>query len=138
MDLIIKNLEALQDYHTKGDKHPIEKLVIDLEQLSEMEGFTEIFEKSCEKYAEVGESYLVPNEDIRWRMNLERKCINCKYCELDSTQEPCRSCWKLMENRPNWEPKEPTLKEATERMQSEFDATGKDVKIFMNERVIKE
>lgn len=33
--------------------------------------------------------------------------------------------------------KEPSLKEATEHMQSEFDATGKDVKIFMNGRVIK-
>ena len=33
--------------------------------------------------------------------------------------------------------KEPSLKEVTERMQSEFDATGIDTKIFMNERVIK-
>ena len=37
---------------------------------------------------------------------------------------------------------EPTLKEATERMQGEFDATGKDVAYFMNHRtkpnVIKE
>ena len=83
MDLIIKNLEKLQDYHTKEGKHPIEKLVLDFDKLSEMKDFTMIFEESCEKY------------------------------------------------------KEPTLKEATERMMSEFDATGKDVKIFMNERVIK-
>lgn len=33
------------------------------------------------------------------------------------------------------EPKEPTLKEATEHMQSEFDVTGKDVMIFMDHRV---
>lgn len=30
---------------------------------------------------------------------------------------------------------EPTLKEVTSRMQSEFDATGKDVAYFMNHRV---
>lgn len=107
MDLIIKNLEKLQDYHTKEGKHPIERLVLDFDKLSEMEEFTKIFEKSCEKYAEVGESYLVPIEDIQ------------------------------KEIETNWKPKEPSLKEVTERMQSEFDATGKDVKIFMNERVIK-
>ena len=208
MDLIIRNLEALQDYHTKGDKHPIEKLVIDLGQLSEMEQFTEIFEKACEEYT----------EDNKKTTEHIRVCANCKYCELDSTQEPCRSCWRSMKNRPNWvhkeptleeakiksidecktckhwalnlgdepchscyvldqdryepkepeigcdnckhrdqdlngepciscwkshnnrpnwEPKEPTLKEATERMKSEWDATGNDVRVFMNERVIK-
>ena len=31
--------------------------------------------------------------------------------------------------------KEPLLKEVTARMQSEFDATGKDVAYFMNHRV---
>ena len=137
MDLIIKNLEKLQDYHTKEGNHSIEKLVLDFDKLSEMKDFTKIFEKSCEKYVEVGESYLVPNEDIKKAMESMKVCANCKHCELDSTQEPCRSCWRSMENRPNWEPAEPTLKEATEHMQSEFDATGKDVKIFMNERVIK-
>ena len=30
---------------------------------------------------------------------------------------------------------EPTLKEATEHMQSEFDVTGKDVRIFMDHRI---
>ena len=176
MDLIIKNLEKLQDYHTKEGKHPIERLVLDFDKLSEMKDFTKIFEKSCEKYNETEEGLPlcnrckyqfveedkdpckscldsahrklnwepkepnlkeVPNEDIIWRMSLERKCINCKYGELDSTQEPCKSCFESYHNRLNWEPKEPNLKEVTERMQSEFDATGKDVKIFMNERVIK-
>lgn len=135
MDLIIKNLDHLRNYHN-GHNVPIGKVVLDFDKLGK-DDFTQIFFSACEKYAEVGESYLVHNKDIRWRMSLERKCINCKHCELDSTQEPCRSCWKSIENRPNWEPKEPTLKEVTERMQSEFDATGKDVKIFMNERVIK-
>ena len=46
MDLIIKNLEKLQDYHTKEGKHPIEKLVLDFDKLSEMKDFTKIFEKS--------------------------------------------------------------------------------------------
>lgn len=73
MDLIIKNLEKLQDYHTKEGKHPIERLVLDFDKLSEMEGFTKIFEKSCEKYVEVGESYLVPNEDIKKAMESEKK-----------------------------------------------------------------
>ncbi len=147
MDLIIKNLEKLQDYHTKEGKHSIERLVLDFDKLSEMEGFTKIFEKSCEKYVEVGESYLVPNEDIKKAMEPAepihkeayiKMCANCKYCEIDASQEPCRSCWRSMENRPNnWKPSEPTLKEATEHMQSEFDATGIDTKIFMNRRVIK-
>ena len=135
MDLIIKNLERLKDY-SDGNHRPIERVVVDFDKLA-TEDFAQVFFDACEKYVEVGESYLVPNKDIRWRMSLERKCINCKHCELDSTQEPCRSCWKSIENRPNWEPAEPSLKEVTERMQSEFDATGKDVKIFMNERVIK-
>lgn len=124
MDLIIKNLEKLQDYHTKEGKHPIERLVLDFDKLSEMEGFTKIFEKSCEKYVDEAEASC-------------SLCRNCKHQFLEDYKEPCRSCWKSIENRPNWEPKEPNLKEVTERMQSEFDATGKDVKIFMNERVIK-
>ena len=134
MDLVIKNLEKLQDYHSKGSKHPIEKLVLDLDKLSETEAFTKIFEKSCDKYAEVGESYLVPNKDIKEVLESAKVCVNCKYCEIDSTQEPCRSCWRSMENRPNWEAKEPSLKEATEHMQSEFDVTGKDVRIFMENK----
>ena len=124
MDLIIRNLEALQDYHTKGDKHPIEKLVIDLGQLSEMEQFTEIFEKACEKYKYV-----------------EKTCRNCKYHALEVYEEPCQRCIEsylaLDKINPNWEPKEPTIEEATEHMQSEWDATGNDVRVFMNGRVIK-
>jgi len=134
MDLIIKNLEKLQDYHTKGSKHPIEKLVIDLDKLSEMEAFTKIFEKSCEKYVEVGESYLVPNEDIKKVSEYMKVCETCKYCFSDDREEPCHSCINSLELSPNWEPKEPTFKEATEHMQSEFDVTGKDVKVFMEGR----
>ena len=102
MDLIIKNLERLKDY-SNGNHKPIERVVVDFDKLA-TEDFTQLFFNACEKYVEVGESYLVPNEDIKKAM----------------------------------EPAEPTLKEATERMKGEFDATGKDVKIFMNERIIKE
>ena len=76
MDLIIKNLEKLQDYHTKEGKHPIERLVLDFDKRSEMKDFAKIFEKSCEKYSK---------ESIK-------VCANCKYFEIDSTQEPCRLC----------------------------------------------
>ena len=124
MDLIIKNLEKLQDYHTKEGKHPIERLVLDFDKLSEMKDFTKIFEKSCEKY----------NEEAEGECSI---CGKCKHQFVWGYEEPCRSCLKSKEISPNWEPKEPSLKEVTERMQSEFDATGKDVKIFMNERVIK-
>ena len=121
MDLIIKNLEKLQDYHTKEGKHPIERLVLDFDKLSEMKDFTKIFEKSCEKYDEEDEGDC-------------SLCSKCKHQFVQGYEEPCKSCLKSKEISPNWEP---TLEEATEHMQSEFDATGKDVKIFMNERVIK-
>jgi len=122
MDLIIKNLEKLQDYHTKEGKHPIEKLVLDFDKLSEMEGFTKIFEKSCEKYKES-------------KIKSIAACKTCKYWTKNLSEEPCNYCYLNDEDR--YEPAEPSLKEVTERMQSEFDATGKDVKIFMNGRIIK-
>lgn len=136
MDLIIKNLERLKDY-SNGNYKPIERVVVDFDKLA-TEDFAQLFFSACEKYVEVGESYLVPNEDIKKATESMKVCANCKHCELDFTQEPCRSCWRSMENRPNWEPAEPTLKEVTERMKDEFDATGIDTKIFMNERIIKE
>lgn len=123
MDLIIKNLEKLQNYHTKEGKHPIERLVLDFDKLSEMKDFTKIFEKSCEKYNETEEGLPL--------------CNSCKYQFVDEDKDPCRSCLDSADRRLNWEPKEPNLKEITERMQSEFDATGIDTKIFMNERIIK-
>lgn len=124
MDLIIKNLEKLQDYHTKEGKHPIERLVLDFDKLSEMKDFTKIFEKSCEKYVDEAEASC-------------SLCRNCKYDSLHEFEEPCKSCIASDEISPKWEPKEPTLKEVTERMKDEFDATGIDTKIFMNERIIK-
>lgn len=154
MDLIIKNLEKLQDYHTKEGKHPIERLVLDFDKLSEMKDFTKIFEKSCEKYIEVGESYLVPNEDIKKAMepkisdkpcsicsNFEKKLYlsSCNVCQSDTNH----SFWKLDAEKAKLQSSSVIkdadhFKEITERMKGEFDATGKDVKIFMNERVIKE
>ena len=120
MDLIIKNLEKLQDYHTKEGKHPIERLVLDFDKLSEMKDFTKIFEKSCEKYNEP-------------KIKSIDECKTCKYWTLNLCDEPCHSCYVLDQDR--YEPKEPTLKEATERMQSEWDATGEDVAYFMNHRI---
>lgn len=63
------------------------------------------------------------------------ECKTCKHWTKNLSEEPCHSCYLL--DQDHYEPKEPTLKEITERMKGEFDATGKDVKIFMNERVIK-
>lgn len=78
---------------------------------------------------------------LKKQWNLRKRCRTCKYYALKVYEEPCQSCIEshlaLNEINPKLEPAEPTLKEATERMQSEFDATGKDVKIFMNGRVIK-
>lgn len=62
-----------------------------------------------------------------------KTCSTCKHREQDINGEPCASCWKSWK-KPNWEPAEPTLKEATEKMKGEFDVTGKDVKVFMEGR----
>ena len=106
MDLIIKNLEKLQDYHTKEGKHPIEKLVLDFDKLSEMKDFTKIFEESCEKY----------NDTPNWEP--VKSCGSCKY-QTPGIIEPCGSCITMGKDNyyPYYEPAEPNLKEATERMQ---------------------
>ena len=202
MDLIIKNLDALQNYQTKSGHKPIERVVLDFNKLSEMESFTQLFFNACEqykeepktgnwgidandpnylrgglsifkcsncnkdsiycsdycpncgadmrrdedvlsnvakKYVEMGESFLVPNEDIKKAMKSEKTCRNCKYHALEVYEEPCQRCIEsylaLDEMNPNWELKEPTLKEVTEKMQSEWDATGEDVAYFMNHRI---
>lgn len=179
MDLVIKieNAEKLRYFQ---EKMGAKQLVIDAEKvIKDSEEFNKIFEKSCEKYVEAGESYLVPNEDIKEAMETTTPCENCKYYSLRLDQEPCRSCFDSAEYNPNWEaksntpkiksldvcktckywtltfaddpcrwcylldhldhyePEEPTLKEATEHMQSEFDATGKDVRYFMENKNIK-
>jgi len=123
MDLIIKNLERLKDY-SDGNHRPIERVVVDFDKLA-TEDFAQIFFDACEKYDEVDESYP------------KGVCRTCRYDCSDLCEDPCNSCIQSDETSPNWKPKGPDLKEVTERMQSEFDATGKDVKIFMNERVIK-
>ena len=100
MDLIIKNLESLKYFEGKPQPKTI---TIDIKKVIEDSvEFSETFEKSCEKYVKIGESYLVPIEDINK--------------EIES----------------NWKPAEPTLKEATEHMKSEFDVTGKDIKVFLD------
>lgn len=108
MDLIIKNLERLKDY-SNGNHKPIERVVIDFDKLA-TEDFTQVFFDACEKYIET------PN----W----EAKPDDLVYYNSEAELEFAKNT-------------SPTLKEATERMQSEFDATGKDVKIFMNGRIIK-
>lgn len=105
MDLVIKieNAEKLRYFQ---EKMGAKQLVIDVEKvIKDSEEFNKIFDDSCKKYLEVGESYIVPNNDIKQEMESIKICGNCKYCEIDSTQEPCRSCWRSIENRPNWEPK---------------------------------
>ena len=126
MDLIIKNLDHLGNYHN-GHNVPIGKVVLDFDKLGK-DDFAQIFFSACKKYDEydeVEESYL------------QGVCRTCRYDCSDPCEEPCNSCIQSDEMSPNWKPKEPNLKEVTERMQSEFDATGIDTKIFMNGRVIK-
>lgn len=81
---------------------------------------------------EVDESYYVKKVDESYYV---KRCSNCKYYGLFGSEEPCKSCFESTAINTKWEPKEPTLKEATEHMQSEFDVTGKDVRIFMDHRV---
>ena len=38
-------------------------------------------------------------------------CRNCEHQFVECYEEPCRSCLKSKEIRPNWEPKDPNLKE---------------------------
>lgn len=163
MDLVIKieNAEKLRYFQ---EKMGAKQLVIDVEKvIKDSEEFNKIFDDSCKKYVENDVKAL---KEV---MEFIKTCVNCKYCELDATQEPCRYC-SSMGNRPDWEPKEPRLKDkadltysnkpdydskpddvasyneeaeksyfktVTERMQSEFDATGKDVRIFMENKNIK-
>lgn len=125
MDLIIKNLERLKDY-SNGNHKPIERVVIDFDKLA-TEDFAQVFFDACEKYKEP-----------KIKSKPVKSCGSCKY-RAPGIIEPCGSCITMGKDNyyPYYEPEEPTLKEVTERMQSEFDATGKDVKIFMNERIIK-
>ena len=149
MDLIIKNIEQLKYFQ---DKMNPKTITIDVEKMIEgHEDFYDIFKKSCKVYK---------HEEP------EKLCRDCKYFEKIDNEEPCKSCWRSSGNRPNWEAAEPTriehndyinkvldrfveigesypvptkdLKEVTERMQGEFDATGKDVAYFMNHRIKKE
>lgn len=108
MDLIIKNLERLKDY-SNGNHRPIEKVVVDFDKLA-TEDFAQVFFDACEKYDDT------PN----W----EAKPDDLVYYNSEAELEFAKNT-------------SPTFKEATEHMQSEFDATGIDTKIFMNERIIK-
>ena len=116
MDLIIKNLERLKDY-SNGNRRPIEKVVIDFDKLA-TEDFAQIFFDAC--------------EDIK----MSDLCVKCKNYHNGEKTVNCKSYITPEFSCYEEKPKEPTLEEATERMQSEFDATGIDVKVFMNGRVI--
>ena len=124
MDLIIKNIERLKDY-SNGNRKPIERVVVDFDKLA-TEDFAQLFFNACEKYVDT------PN------LELVKSCGSCKY-QAPGIIEPCGSCITMGKDNyyPYYEPAEPNLKEATERMKSEWDATGEDVRVFMNERVIK-
>lgn len=163
MDVVIKNIECLRNDIDGHTKTPPERVVVDFSKVGTDE-FAQLFFDACEdikmsdlcskcknysngektvnckfyitpefscyeeateheKYDEVDESYL------------QGVCRTCKYDSLNEFEEPCNSCIASDEISPKWERKEPTLKEVTSRMQSEFDATGKDVAYFMNHRV---
>lgn len=108
MYITIKNIEALQNHLQKQGK-PLKGVVVDLEQVVNQD-FTQLFFDACDEYAEVDESYL------------QGTCKTCKYNSLNEFEEPCNSCIASDEIIPTkWKPKEPTLKEATEHMKSEFD-----------------
>lgn len=143
MDLIIKNLERLKDY-SNGNHKPIERVVVDFDKLT-TEDFTQLFFSACEKYNDETEEEHSSCKNCKRLFfdacekydKIEEGCLLCRNCKhqfLEDYKDPCRACLASKEIRPNWEPKEPTLEEATEHMQSEFDATGNDVRVFMNER----
>lgn len=127
MDLIIKNLERLKDY-SNGNHKPIERVVIDFDKLA-TEDFAQVFFDSCEEYKEPKTGNWITHPKGIYAHLICDKCLsNAPY---DCQTNYCPNCGAKMESA------EPTLKEVTERMQSEFDATGIDTKIFMNERIIK-
>ena len=117
MDLIIKNLDRLKDYHN-GHNVPIGKVVLDFDKLGK-DDFTQIFFSACEKYKE-------PAEPTRIEHNDYINKVLDRFVEMgESYPIPAKD-----------------LKEVTQRMQGEFDATGEDVAYFMNHRtkpnIIKE
>ena len=118
---LVKNIERTKKYSEKNHQQ-LERIEVDFNKLETNE-FTQLFFSACEKYAKTEDDGSL--------------CTKCKYKFVDEDKDPCRSCLDSAIIRPNWEPKGPTLKEATERMQGEFDATGKDVRVFMNGRIIK-
>lgn len=110
MDIIIKNIKSLSKY-TGGQKEMPKKVVVDFDKLSTNE-FTTIFFNAC--------------DDIK----MSDLCAKCKNYHNGEKTVNCKSYIT-----PEFSCYEPNLKEVTSRMQSEFDATGKDVAYFMNHRV---
>lgn len=110
MDIVIKNIESLRN-DIYGHTQTPQRVVVDFSKAGTDE-FAQLFFDAC--------------EDIK----MSDLCVKCKNYRNGEKTVNCKSYIT-----PEFSCYEEKLKEVTSRMQSEFDATGKDVAYFMNHRV---
>ena len=111
MDIVIKNIESLRNDIYGHTQTPPKRVVVDFSKAGTDE-FAQLFFDAC--------------DDIK----MSDLCAKCKNYRNGEKTVNCR-CYIT----PEFSCYEEKLKEVTSRMQSEFDATGKDVAYFMNHRV---
>jgi len=117
MDLVLKieNAEKLRYFQ---EKMGAKQLVIDVEKvIKDSEEFNKIFDDSCKKYVENDVKALKKMVDLTYDNKPDYDSMTEDVVLYDEEAEKSY------------------LKTVTERIKSEFDATGNDVKIFMENKV---